>query len=211
MLLAALTQSSLVRTRNCVRRRTPPGRRVRAGGLCEVVAANSFAPAGGRHVIWLESQSASIAPAGGRHVIWSGSQSASNRRRETPPQALPSALSHSSCGRQAAETPRNPCRAMTYRPLIAVTTTMWPGGVHNLPRVQLNAGYIAAVEAPGATAVLLTPAQGEESIRRILGVCHGLLLTGGEDVDPLRYGQTRLPQVEEINPERDEMELAAVH
>ena len=100
---------------------------------------------------------------------------------------------------------------MTYRPLIAVTTTMWPGGVHNLPRVQLNAAYITAVEAPGAAAVPLTPAQGEESIRRVLGVCHGLLLTGGEDVDPARYGQTRLAQVEEVNPERDEMELAAVH
>ena len=100
---------------------------------------------------------------------------------------------------------------MTYRPLIAVTTTMWPGGVHNLPRVQLNAAYITAVEAPGAAAVPLTPAQGEESIRRVLGVCHGLLLTGGEDVDPARYGQTTLPQVEEINPERDEMEIAAVH
>jgi putative glutamine amidotransferase len=100
---------------------------------------------------------------------------------------------------------------MTYRPLIAVTTTMWPGGVHNLPRVQLNAAYITAVEAPGAAAVPLTPAQGEESIRRVLGVCHGLLLTGGEDVDPARYGQTALPQVDEINPERDEMEIAAVH
>jgi putative glutamine amidotransferase len=100
---------------------------------------------------------------------------------------------------------------MTYRPLIAVTTTMWPAGSHNLPRVQLNAGYISAVEGPGGTALPLTPAHGADSIRRILDVCHGLLLTGGEDVDPLRYGQTRLPQVEEINPARDEMEIAAVH
>jgi hypothetical protein len=38
------------RTRRCVDRRTRPGRRVHAGGLCEFPAANSFAPAGGRHV-----------------------------------------------------------------------------------------------------------------------------------------------------------------
>jgi hypothetical protein len=31
------------RTRRCFRRRTGPGRRVREGGLCVVVAANSFA------------------------------------------------------------------------------------------------------------------------------------------------------------------------
>ena len=58
------------------------------------------------------------------------------------------------------------------------------GGSHELPRVQLNAQYITAVEAPGATAVLLTPAQGTESIRRILDACDALLLTGGEDVEP---------------------------
>jgi putative glutamine amidotransferase len=98
-----------------------------------------------------------------------------------------------------------------FRPLIAVTTTMWPEGPHKLPRVQLNVGYIAALEAPGATAVLLTPAQGPESIRRILDVCHGLLLTGGEDVEPARYGQSPIPEVGEVNPQRDEMEITAVH
>ena len=96
---------------------------------------------------------------------------------------------------------------MTYRPLIAVTTTMWPGGVHNLPRVQLNAAYITAVEAPGAAAVPLTPAQGEESIRRVLGVCHGLLLTGGEDVDPARYGQQPHEKLGTVNRPRDRMEV----
>ncbi|HYW13610.1 MAG TPA: gamma-glutamyl-gamma-aminobutyrate hydrolase family protein [Longimicrobium sp.] len=100
---------------------------------------------------------------------------------------------------------------MRYRPLIAVTTTMWPGGAHGLPRVQLNAQYITAVEGPGATAVLLTPAQGPESIRRILGACDALLLTGGEDVEPSRYKQPQLPEVTEVNPARDEMEIAAVH
>ena len=100
---------------------------------------------------------------------------------------------------------------MTYRPLIAVTTTMWPGGSHGLPRVQLNAQYIHAAEAPGASTILLTPAHSKESIRRILEVCHGLLLTGGEDVEPRRYGQEQLPEVTEVNPERDELEIAAVH
>ena len=100
---------------------------------------------------------------------------------------------------------------MTYRPLIAVTTTMWPGGSHGLPRVQLNAQYITAVEGPGATAVPLTPAHGTESIRRILAACDALLLTGGEDVEPGRYHQPRLPEVTEVNPARDEMEIAAVH
>ena len=39
-----------LRTRRCMGRRTRPGRRVHAGGLCDFPAANSFAPAGGRQV-----------------------------------------------------------------------------------------------------------------------------------------------------------------
>ena len=99
---------------------------------------------------------------------------------------------------------------MIHTPLIAVTTTMWPGGSHGLPRVQLNAQYVEAVEGAGGTAILLTPAQGKASIRRILGVCHGLLLTGGEDVEPARYGEAPIPELAEVNPARDEMEIAAV-
>jgi len=48
-----------LRTRRCGGRRTRPGRRVRAGGLCDFPAANSFAHGGGRHVAGSESQRAS--------------------------------------------------------------------------------------------------------------------------------------------------------
>src|SRR5829696_8456914 len=48
-----------LRMHRCMERRTWPGRRVRAGGLCELVAANSFAPAGGRHVAGSDSRSTS--------------------------------------------------------------------------------------------------------------------------------------------------------
>jgi putative glutamine amidotransferase len=36
----------------------------------------------------------------------------------------------------------------------------------------------------------------------------GLLLTGGADIDPARYGEARLPECGEVEPERDELELA---
>jgi putative glutamine amidotransferase len=35
----------------------------------------------------------------------------------------------------------------------------------------------------------------------------GLVLTGGTDVDPLRYGQTPIPETDEPDRERDEIEL----
>jgi putative glutamine amidotransferase len=96
------------------------------------------------------------------------------------------------------------------RPLIAVTTTNWPAGLHQLPRVQLDSTYLTAVEVSGGTPLLLTPVHGPGPREHLLSLCSGLLLTGGEDVEPVRYGQTPIPEVEEPNPERDEAELAAV-
>jgi putative glutamine amidotransferase len=96
------------------------------------------------------------------------------------------------------------------RPLIAVTTTMWPGGSYNLPQATLNVQYVTAVEAPGATAVLLTPGHDAASIQRLVGMAHALVLTGGEDVDPARYGQAPHPALGTVNPARDAMEFAAL-
>jgi putative glutamine amidotransferase len=45
----------------------------------------------------------------------------------------------------------------------------------------------------------------------ILSTCHGLLLTGGEDVNPAYYGkQNELSKCEEINNYRDSLELALI-
>ena len=47
----------------------------------------------------------------------------------------------------------------SFLPLIAVTTSSSPGtGTHGLPGLKLNLQYVRAVEAPGAAALLLTPA-----------------------------------------------------
>ena len=96
------------------------------------------------------------------------------------------------------------------RPLIVVTTSLWPGGDHQLPQVKLNVQYVTAVEEPGGTALLLTPGHHEESIRRLVSMAHGLVLTGGEDVDPARYGQEPHPELGTLNPPRDAMEFAAL-
>ena len=50
-----------LRTSRCLGRRIPLGRRVRAGGLCDFPAANSFAPAGGRHGTGSDTQPACFA------------------------------------------------------------------------------------------------------------------------------------------------------
>lgn len=64
--------------------------------------------------------------------------------------------------------------------------------------------YVASVEKTGARARVL---EVSESPRAVLKEVHGVLLTGGGDVDPVLYGQARHESVEDAEPGRDEFEI----
>ena len=64
--------------------------------------------------------------------------------------------------------------------------------------------YVSSVEKAGARARVL---EVSESPRRLLTEIHGLLLTGGGDVDPVFYGEDRHPSIEDAEPGRDEFEI----
>ena len=95
------------------------------------------------------------------------------------------------------------------RPLIAITTTEH-GGDYRVPQVMVGAPYLAAVQKVDGTPILVTPAHDEQAIEQLLDQCQGLMLTGGEDVDPSRYGQEPHPALGNVNPQRDRMELMAL-
>lgn len=96
------------------------------------------------------------------------------------------------------------------RPFVAVTTTIGLGGSRQVPRVCLNAAYLSAVAHAGATGIPLTPAHDGVSVRQLVDHCHGLVLTGGDDLDPARYGAQIHPATSLPNPARDAMEFAAL-
>jgi gamma-glutamyl-gamma-aminobutyrate hydrolase PuuD len=95
--------------------------------------------------------------------------------------------------------------------LVAVTTTMVPeaGGTRR-PEIALYAIYVGVLERLGLTSVLLTPAHSPRSIQLLLRRCSGLVLSGGEDIDPSRYGEDAIPQLGMVTPARDAMEIAAL-
>ncbi len=64
--------------------------------------------------------------------------------------------------------------------------------------------YLASIEQAGGRPRVL---EVTESAKKVLGEIHGLLLTGGGDVDPVFYGEDRHPAVEDAEPGRDEFEL----
>lgn len=97
------------------------------------------------------------------------------------------------------------------RPLVAITTTaVAEAGPYLRQQVALYAIYLEVLERHGLAPVLLTPAHTAASLPIILDHCQGLVLTGGEDVDPARYGEEPLPGLGVTNPARDEAELLTI-
>ncbi len=64
--------------------------------------------------------------------------------------------------------------------------------------------YLASIEHSGAQPRVL---EVSESPRAALQTIDGVLLTGGGDVDPTLYGETRHDSVEDAEPGRDEFEI----
>lgn len=63
--------------------------------------------------------------------------------------------------------------------------------------------YIDTVAAAGGNPVLLPLIENENQAKEILGAIDGLVLTGGEDIDPSLYGEAPHANLEYTNPQRD--------
>jgi putative glutamine amidotransferase len=98
------------------------------------------------------------------------------------------------------------------RPLIGVSTylessTRW--GAWDLPAALLPAGYPRLVQRAGGIAAMLPPddrAYAAATVARLDGV----VIAGGPDVDPARYGAERGPRTGPPAEARDAWELALI-
>jgi gamma-glutamyl-gamma-aminobutyrate hydrolase PuuD len=80
-------------------------------------------------------------------------------------------------------------------------------GVWDEPADLLPTAYAAAIEQAGGVPVLLPPTDPQRAPAALDGV-DGLLLAGGADVAPERYGAARDPQTGPARTDRDEWEIA---
>ncbi len=87
---------------------------------------------------------------------------------------------------------------------VSATSSQWDGA----ERVRLSANYVRSLEGAGLVPLIVPPLQSANAAEAILSHCDGLLLTGGEDVDPARYGAIPHPATSAPNRMRDETELA---
>lgn len=74
-------------------------------------------------------------------------------------------------------------------------------------RSAVNQQYVDAVAAAGGAPIVIPIGLGEEALQRIYRQLDGLLLPGGDDVAPRRYGQEVHPKLGLVDEARDELEL----
>lgn len=97
------------------------------------------------------------------------------------------------------------------KPIVGLTTYLEQAktGVWDVPASFLPKIYFEAVTKAGGIAVLLPPQPVDTAIaNRVLDGLDGLIITGGKDVDPARYGQERHPATDEPRKDRDAWEDA---
>ena len=99
-------------------------------------------------------------------------------------------------------------------PLIGLTGRRWPArwlGEHvpsAMRELQVDlhfSDYPGAVAAAGGAAVELTR---DADVETVIARLDGLVLSGGADLEPSRYGEQAQAELGDVEPERDEWEFA---
>lgn len=99
------------------------------------------------------------------------------------------------------------------RPVIgicaALTEAQW--GYWQERAALLSFPYITAIQVAGGLALMLPPdPELEQDPDQVLDLIDGLILAGGADIDPSRYGSERHPETQSSVPERDAFEVALI-
>ena len=74
-------------------------------------------------------------------------------------------------------------------------------------KITVNQDYVESVLRAGGTPVLFPVTDDREQISALLARVDGLLLTGGQDVNPAEYGEQRMPCCGDFSACRDAMEI----
>lgn len=91
------------------------------------------------------------------------------------------------------------------KPVIGLTTSYEK--TENADRIFLNHSYLDTIRHFGGLPLVL-PSEGDaDELEYLISLCDGVLLTGGDDIDPARFGEKKWNDTVSVTPERDEREL----
>lgn len=92
------------------------------------------------------------------------------------------------------------------KPVIAVSVPVHVAPDSPTLQTVVEAGYLKGAEIAGGLPVVVSPVLDEGTSAALLEVSDGLILSGGEDVHPARYGEQNAA-AEEVSTERDHLEM----
>lgn len=101
-----------------------------------------------------------------------------------------------------------PLIGITTRHLPASALGAVPAGIADVPIEGVFADYSDSVAEAGGIPVLISRAA---DVAALVARLDGLVLSGGEDVEPERYGATLGPHATRLDPDRDAFELDLIH
>ena len=87
-------------------------------------------------------------------------------------------------------------------PLIGITP-LWDKVTNS---TAMRSSYIGALEYAGAIPVIIPLTENHTVLDYYLDMCDGILLSGGQDVQPELYGETPQPHCGEVAPCRDKLD-----
>jgi len=91
------------------------------------------------------------------------------------------------------------------RPRIAVTAGL--ADLEGKRRIHLPLAYADAVRAAGGEPILLPPPREGEPLPPVERLADGLLLSGGDDLDPTAWGEPLHPAARPVDPRRQRADL----
>lgn len=98
--------------------------------------------------------------------------------------------------------------ASKQQPIVGITCgRIEPAHSHHPSRVGQNQTYVDALVRAGAAPLLLPNLEDQALLRILYEKLDGLLLSGGGDIEPARYGEAVHEKCGRIDLERDEAEL----
>ena len=93
------------------------------------------------------------------------------------------------------------------QPLIGITCTQeTPANSVTMERISVD--YTRAIINAGGSPVIIPTDYPVDEVEALRGALDGILLTGGGDIDPIRYRGKSHPRLIYVSPARDELEIA---
>jgi putative glutamine amidotransferase len=95
----------------------------------------------------------------------------------------------------------------TFPPLIGISGGLIPTNAWSPSIVGHRRSYVEAVLQAGGLPVILPPLTDLRALRALYERLDGVVLAGGDDIDPIHYGEKPHPRLGAVSPERDAAEI----